>query len=486
MSSSHRRSLALAAAVTTAAALGATAFVLPATAVGGGQASAAVASAPMPIVNGTLDWGVLAGYRSYVLNVAKGKITPADGATLNADGTFRFTSATGQYDKDGGHIVTAAFKGSVTFDAPMHGFKVTLANLRFDTGTKKLTADVTKNGTLTPNVPMADVAFAGQSMDKLGTTLTKEAADQLGSDKYVGLTGDPLTAALQFGQPSPSPSVTPSPSSSASASASPSPTPSGPSNSATPSRSASSPAADGPQQLLGGRLTWGVKEGFRSYVVKGGGSVTPAGGAVASGDTFAFALGKGELDVKKQKLSAAFAGNLRFQRADHGVDMTFSNVRVNAEGKKGTLVLDVTSPTATRKDVPFATLDLSKAEYRTSGGLLTLNAVPAAFTAEGATAIGAPSAEYAEGKPTDPVTLSVSVDKDVVIPTTAPTTASTSTTGGAGGTRGTVGGGGGVGGNLATTGAEVPAAALLATSGAVVAAGAGAVFLARRRRAAQI
>lgn len=487
MSSSHRRSLAIAAAVATAAALGATAFVLPATAVGGGQSSAAVASAPMPIVNGTLDWGVLAGYRSYVLNIAKGKITPADGATLNADGTFRFSSATGQYDKDGGHIVTAAFKGSVTFDAPMHGFKVTLANLRFDTGTKKLTADVTKNGTLTPNVPMADVAFGGQSMEKLGTTLTKEAADQLGSDKYVGLAGDPLTAALQFGQPSPSPSpsVTPSPSSSASASASPSPTPSGPSNSATPSQNASSPAADGPQQLLGGRLTWGVKEGFRSYVVKGGGSVTPADGAVASGDTFAFALGKGELDVKKQKLSAAFAGNLRFQRADHGVDMTFSNLRINAEGKKGTLVLDVKSPTATKTNVPFATLDLSKAEYRTSGGLLTLNAVPAAFTAEGATAIGAPSPDYAEGKPTDPVTLSVSVDKDVVVPTSAPTS-TTSTTGGTGGTGGTVGGGGSVGGNLASTGAEVPAGALLATSGAVVAAGAGAVFLARRRRAAQI
>ncbi|MFD5508572.1 HtaA domain-containing protein [Streptomyces sp. NPDC127051] len=484
MSPSHRRSLALAAAVATAAALGATAFVLPATAVGGGQASAAVASAPMPIVNGTLDWGVLASYRSYVLNIAKGTITPADGAGLNADGTFRFSSATGQYDKDGGHIVTAAFKGSVTFDAPAHGFKLTLANLRFDTGTKKLTADVTKNGTLTPDVPMADVAFGGQSMEKLGTTLTKEAAAQLGSDKYVGLAGDPLTAALQFGQPStsPSPSVTPSPS----ASTSPSPTPSGPSNSATPSPGASSPAADGPQQLLGGRLTWGVKEGFRSYVVKGGGSVSPADGAVASGDTFAFVLGKGELDVKKQKLSATFAGNLRFQRADHGVDMTFANVRINAEGKKGTLVLDVKSPTATKVNVPFATLDLSKAEYRTSGGLLTLNAVPAAFTAEGAAAIGAPSPDYAEGKPTDPVTLSVSVDKDVVIPTTAPTTTPTSATGGTGGTGGTVGGGGSVGGNLASTGAEVPAGALLATSGAVVAAGAGAVFLARRRRAVQI
>ncbi|WP_405703296.1 HtaA domain-containing protein [Streptomyces sp. NBC_00069] len=485
MPSSHRRPLALAAAVATAAALGATAFVLPATAAGGGQASAAVAAAPIPIVNGTLDWGVLASYRSYVLTIAKGTITPADGATLNADGTFRFGSATGRYDKDGGHVVTAAFKGSVTFDAPAHGFKVTLANLRFDTGTKKLTADVTKNGTLTPGVPMADVAFGGPAMEKLGTTLTKEAAEQLGSDKYVGLAGDPLTAALQFAQPSPSPSA--SVTTSASASTGPSPTPSTPSNSQAPSQGASSPAADGPQQLLGGRLTWGVKDSFRSYVVKGGGSVTPAGGAVAGGDTFAFPLGKGELDVKKQKLTASFAGNLRFQRADHGIDMTFGNLRVNAEGKKGTLVLDVKTPTATKADVPFATLDLSKAEYRTSGGLLTLNAVPAAFTAEGAAAIGAPSPDYAEGKPTDAVTLSVSVDKDVVVPTTAPTSApTTATTGGTGGTGGTVGGGGSVGGNLASTGAEVPAGTLLATSGAVVAAGAGAVFLARRRRAVRI
>ncbi|WP_327283168.1 HtaA domain-containing protein [Streptomyces sp. NBC_01205] len=483
MTSSHRRPLAL--AIAAAAVLGATAFVLPATAAGGGQAPAAVAAAPTPIVNGTLDWGVLASYRSYVLNIAKGTITPADGAALNSDGTFRFGSATGRYDKDGGHVVTAAFKGSVTFDAPAHGFKVTLANLRFDTGTKKLTADVTKNGTLTPGVPLADVAFGGPAMDKLGTTLTKEAAEQLGSDKYVGLAGDPLTAALEFAQPSPSPSP------SATTSAPVSPSASAPSTGAAPSQSTGSPAADGPQQLVGGRLTWGVKDSFRSYVVKGGGSVTPAGGAVASGDTFAFALGKGELDTAKQKLSASFAGSLRFQRADHGVDMTFANLRVNAEGKKGTLVLDVKTPTATKADVPFATLDLSKTEYRTTGGLLTLNAVPAAFTAEGAAAIGAPSPDYAEGKPTDPVTLSVSVDKDAVLPTGTPATAPTATpapatAGGTGGAVGGGGAGGSIGGNLASTGAELPATALLAASGAAVVAGMGAVHLARRRRSVRM
>ncbi|MGW4687562.1 HtaA domain-containing protein [Streptomyces sp. NPDC004244] len=500
-SSTRRRSTALAAAVVTAAALGATVLALPATAVGAAPAPAAPAAAvpaaaPLPIVNGTLDWGVLARYRAYVTGMAKGTITPADGAAANADGTFRFASATGAYDKDGGHVVTAAFKGSVTFESTAHGFKVTLANLRIDTGTKKLTADVTKNGTLTRDVPLADVAFTGRAMDRLATTLTKEAADQLGSEQYAGLAGDPLTAALEFGRPTPPSSSAPAPS--PSTAPSPSASNGGPAPTLAPSPGAGSPSSGGPQQLVGGRLTWGVKESFRTYVVKGGGSVTPAGGAVAAGTSFSFAFGKGELDAVRQKLNASFAGSLRFQRPDHRIDMTFTNLRVNAEGKKGTLVLDVKTPEATKADVPFATLDLSKADYRTSGGVLTLASVPAAFTAEGSAAIGAPSPDYAEGKPADPVTLSVTVDKDAALPGTAPTTTGTGGTAGSGssgstttattaGSGSTVGGGTGGpgGGKLAATGAEVPAGALLAASGAAVVAGAGALSLARRRRTAR-
>ncbi|MFD0267361.1 HtaA domain-containing protein [Streptomyces sp. NPDC127106] len=498
-SSTPRRSLSLAAAVVTAAALGATAFALPATAVGAAPAApaAVTAAAPVPIVNGTLDWGVLARYRAYVTNTAEGTITPADGAAVNADGTFRFTSATGAYDKDGGHVLTAAFKGSVTFESTAHGFKVTLANLRINTGTKKLTADVTKNGALTRDVPLADVAFTGRAMDKLATTLTKEAADQLGYAGYAGMAGDPLTAAPEFGSTTPSSSA-PAPSTSTAPSPSapnggPAPTPA-PSSSAS-SPSASSPSSSGPQQLLGGRLTWGMKESFRTYVVRGGGSVTPAGGALAAGNTFSFAFGKGELDAAKQKLNASFAGSLRFQQPSHRIDLTFTNLRVNTEGKKGTLVLDVTTPKATKADVPFATLDLSKTDYRTNGGVLTLASVPAAFTAEGAASIGYSHTDYAEGKPTDPVTLSVTVDKDAVLPSTAPTTGRTgsTTTGGTTGTSGstgtgsTVGGGtgGSTGGQLAATGADVPAGALLATSGAAVVVGAGALSLARRRRTAR-
>ncbi|WP_206731288.1 HtaA domain-containing protein, partial [Streptomyces sp. C] len=210
--SSHRRPIAVAAAVLTAAALGTAALALPATAADTAPAPAAgaarPAAAPIPIVGGTLDWGVLASFRAYVTGMAKGKITTADGATQNADGTFRFGSATGQYDKDGGHVVKAAFKGSVTFESASHGFVIKMENFRFDTGTKQLTVDITKNGTLAKDVPAAAVAFAGAGMNGLATTLTKELGEQLGAPQYAGRDGDRLTAALEFGKPpAPSPST---------------------------------------------------------------------------------------------------------------------------------------------------------------------------------------------------------------------------------------------------------------------------------------
>ncbi|MEU5067381.1 HtaA domain-containing protein [Streptomyces virginiae] len=463
--SSIRRPISLAAAVLTAAALGATAFALPATAAGGPPAG------PVKIVGGSLDWGVLASYRAYVTGMAKGTITVADGAQRNADGTLRFVEPTGQYDPAGGHVVKAAFKGSVTFSSPApptgHGFEVKLSDIRIDTGTKKLTADVTKSGATAQDVPLATVAFAGQSMTGLATTLTKEAADVLGSAGYEGKAGDPLTASLKFEEP-PAPEPTPT-----------KPTPT---QDPTPTKDPSPTApADGTQKVLNGKLTWGVKESFRRYVL-GAGSITPAGGAAKNGDLFDFAFGKGELDVKKQKLNASFEGNLRFQYAAHGIDMTFANPRVDATGKTGTLYVDVKNAAGSRTGVAFATLDLSKTDYKTKNGVLALNSVPAAFTADGAAAFAndTTGSRYKAGDPIDPLTFSVAVDKDATLPSTGGSTNGGATGGSTGGTGGTVGG------NLADTGAEIPAGALLTTSGVVIAAGAGAVFLARRRRTAQV
>ncbi|MFC9818662.1 HtaA domain-containing protein [Streptomyces erythrochromogenes] len=473
--SSIRRPISLAAAVLTAAALGATAFALPATAAGGPPAG------PVKIVGGTLDWGVLASYRAYVTGMAKGTITVADGAQQNADGTLRFVEPTGQYDPAGGHVVKAAFKGSVTFSSPApptgHGFEVKLSDIRIDTGTKKLTADVTKSGATAQDVPLATVAFAGQSMTGLATTLTKEAADALGSAGYENKAGDPLTANLKFEQPAPEPT----------------PTKPTPTQDPTPTKDPSPTApADGAQKVLNGKLTWGVKESFRRYVL-GAGSITPAGGAAKNGELFDFAFGKGGLDAKKQKLNASFEGNLRFQYAAHGIDMSFGNPRIDATGKTGTLYVDVKNAAGSKTGVAFATLDLSKTDYKTKNGVLALNGVPAAFTADGAAVFAndTTGSMYKAGDAIDPLTFSVAVDKDATLPpSTGGTTGGGSTGGTTGGTAGTAGGGsvggGSVGGNLANTGAEIPAGALLTTSGVVIAAGAGAIYMARRRRTAQV
>lgn len=224
--SSIRRPIALAAAVATSAAIAATAFVLPATAAGStaqGATAAQGAPAVIPVVGGTLDWGVLESYRTYVTTIAQGEITVADGAKKTAKG-FTFGSATGAYDP-ATHLVTAAFKGSVTFKSAAHRFEVKLANPRIDTGKKLLIIDVTRDGVLTKNVPFAKVAFGGQSMANLGTTLTADAAKLLGSDSYKDKAGDPLTAVLKFpSQPTPSPSSSASPTKKPTSSPSTSPT----------------------------------------------------------------------------------------------------------------------------------------------------------------------------------------------------------------------------------------------------------------------
>ncbi|MFD3543445.1 HtaA domain-containing protein [Streptomyces sp. NPDC058662] len=501
MPSVSRRPIALAAAVLTAAALGATALVLPATAAITPASANAGPTAPVKIIGGSLDWGILVDYRNYVVNTAHGTITVADGATRNADGTLRLGAPVGQYEPAAGNVVKAAFAGSVTFASPAppagHGFEVKLSDFRIDTGTKKITADVTKGGATTQDVPLATVAFGGRSMENLATTLTQEAADSLGSPRYKDLPGDPLTVKLEFEKPS-TPTATPTPTTTPTTTPSATPTATTTATAtATPTNPAPTTAkptlpAGGAQQVTAAKLTWGMKESFRRYVL-GGGTITPSGGAAKNGELYDFALAKGELDAAQRKLTVSFQGALRFQFPAHTIDMGFGNPRLEAAGTSGTLYVDVTNASGTKTGVPFATLDLSKTDYTTKGGVLALNAVPAVFTAEGAAAFanGANASMYKAGDAIDPVTLSVAVDKDATLPTTGTTTGTTSgtttgTTGGAtGGATGGTSGGGSVGGNLAATGAEVPAGALLAASGAVVAAGAGAVFLARRRRTGQ-
>lgn len=476
-----RRPIALAAAAGTAVALGATVL-----------AAAPVSAAEVPLKDYRLTWGVKESYRSYVTGMAAGKITVADGAEQAAgNGPLSFVDGAGSYDSEK-HTVDLAFKGSVSFTSKLHGFDVKLADVRFDSAKAKITADVTRDGgTPQDDVPLADVTVT-RSMADMKTKLTKEADAALGGGgRYTGADGDPLTVAQKTpptgtptptGEPTstPKPTATPTPSGTATSSPSPAPT-----------SSASKPApSEEAGKVHDGSLAWGVKESFRRYIESGGGA-TLSGGAEKNDNGYDFPYADGDVDSEAKKLNASFGGAVRFAYKAHGIDMKFSDIKVAANGTKGTLTLDVTTPKGTADDVRFATLDLSKASYAAKDDVVVLDKVPAAFTAAGAKQFASEDApsSYKEGDAIDPVTVALSVAEGAELPggsggSTGGSTDSGSTGGGSSDLGGTVGGGtvgGGTGGSLASTGASVPTGALLGAAGAIAAAGAGAVYVARRR-----
>lgn len=286
----RRRPVVLAAAVATAATLGATALAT----LGAGTASAA----EVPLSGYELTWGIKQSYRTYVTGMAAGTFTATDGASQAAgNGAFTFTEGSGTYDSTA-HTVDLGFKGSVRIVSQAHGFDITLSDVRFDSAAAEITADVTKSGTTTQDVPLADVTVT-RTMTDMTTKLTKEAADTLGSPGYEGAEGDPLTVVQKTTSPPPTPTPTatptqsPSPTSTptATATATESATPTAPATeSASPSTSTAPSEAPARGDIADGTLGWGVKQSFRSYVVGGvaNGAITTSGGASQAADNGVF------------------------------------------------------------------------------------------------------------------------------------------------------------------------------------------------------
>ncbi|GAA3850810.1 HtaA domain-containing protein [Streptomyces lacrimifluminis] len=504
-----RRPLALAAAVATAVALGATAL---ATAV-----ASTASAAEIPLSGYELTWGIKQSYRSYVTGMAAGTFTPTDGATQAANnGAFTFTEGTGTYDSTS-HTLALGFKGGLKIASTLHGFELTLSDVRFDSRTAKITADVTKSGAIQDDVPFADVTVT-RGMTDMATKLTAEAATVLGSSSYSGAAGDPLTV-VEKKTESPSPSATPSTSTSPSASASASPTPSAsasasasptptqgtsesPSASASPSDTATAAPVSG--DITDGTLGWGVKQSFRTYVVDGvaKGAITTTGGATqaAGNGAFTFPDGSGTYDTVAETLSAAFTGAVNFkgheENGAYGLDLTLSDLRATIDNGAGELTADVVSLGEKSDDVVLADLTTDAADLTAVNDVITLSDVTAELTAAGAKAFGD---FYEAGAELDPVDLSVAVAEGAELPggdggsaSTGGSSGSSGSSGSTGGSSGTTGGTtgsttggtgstGGVTGGLASTGAGVPVGAL-GTAAAMTAAGAAVVVAVRRRR----
>ncbi|MFJ9055927.1 HtaA domain-containing protein [Streptomyces sp. NPDC102409] len=170
--------------------------------------------------------------------------------------------------------------------------------------------------------------------------------------------------------------------------------------------------------VQGGRLDWGIKSSFQSYVTgpiaQGSWSLT-GGAATVGGSQFRFHSATGSYDPSSGAFRAGFSGGVHFvghRQAGGGneLDLTISRPTVRISGGAGTLLADMVSKergsgrVTTASQVPLATLGLSGIDMKGGSTPLGLDNVPATLTSQGATAF---AGYYAAGTPLDPVSLSV-------------------------------------------------------------------------------
>ncbi|MEU3218596.1 HtaA domain-containing protein [Streptomyces sp. NPDC006971] len=170
--------------------------------------------------------------------------------------------------------------------------------------------------------------------------------------------------------------------------------------------------------VQGGRLDWGIKSSFQSYVTgpvaHGSWSLT-GGAATVGGSQFRFHSATGSYDPATGTFSAGFSGGVRFvghRKADGGneLDLSISRPTVRITGGRGTLHADVVSKergtgrVTSAAQVPLATLGLSGIDMRGGTTPIALTNVPATLTTQGAKAF---AGYYTAGTPLDPVSLSV-------------------------------------------------------------------------------
>ncbi|MFJ2556891.1 MULTISPECIES: HtaA domain-containing protein [unclassified Streptomyces] len=176
-------------------------------------------------------------------------------------------------------------------------------------------------------------------------------------------------------------------------------------------------AAD--RTVQGGRLDWGIKSSFLSYVTGpiAQGSWGLTGGAATVGSQFRFHSATGSYDPDSGAFRSAFSGGVRFvghQKSDgsYELDLSISRPTVRISGGKGTLHADLVSKAkgsgkvTTSSQVPFASLNLSGIDMRGGSSPIALSNVPATLTPQGATAF---AGYYTAGTALDPVSLSVDV-----------------------------------------------------------------------------
>lgn len=182
-------------------------------------------AAPAQVTGGSLDWGIRASFRSYVVGpIAHGQINTS-GATQNADGSFSFPVSGGTYDADTGAL-SVSFGGSVHFTGHDYGngnlLDLRISNLRVDLngGSGTLVADVESrtlasidpNADLGPIVTYSGVTIAnlsgaavqagnGFSWSGISASLAASGAEAFASFYQAGEPLDPVSISIQTAAP---------------------------------------------------------------------------------------------------------------------------------------------------------------------------------------------------------------------------------------------------------------------------------------------
>lgn len=149
------------------------------------------------------------------------------------------------------------------------------------------------------------------------------------------------------------------------------------------------------------KLSWGVKQSFRSYVEAMGGKIDVGEGASRTPDgVFAFPAGPGEGlalgDDGRPKGRGDFTGDVRFEAHGGMLSVYLADPAIEV-GPDGAILTVAETPARTRRS-PIAKLDLAAAAPGDDGGLV----IPAAATLDGMMILGD---HYPPGTPLDPVIL---------------------------------------------------------------------------------
>ncbi|WP_438294153.1 HtaA domain-containing protein [Streptomyces sp. HUAS TT7] len=173
--------------------------------------------------------------------------------------------------------------------------------------------------------------------------------------------------------------------------------------------------------VRGGRLDWGIKSSFQSYVTgpvaHGSWSLT-GGAATVGGSRFRFHSATGAYDPDSGDFRSAFSGGVHFTGhpkpdGTDELDLAIARPSVRIDSGRGTLYADMTSKAkgsgqvTTRSQVPLASLALAGIDLKGGSTPIALDNIPATLTSQGAEAF---AGYYPAGTALDPVSLSVDTE----------------------------------------------------------------------------